>query len=228
MSSDEFGLFCTYLYLSGNKRVKSILSIFLVFLMTSRIDLGWLPSGTRWHMLLRDHNRLPPPQHNAGSSSGSFKNPFFNNEQSSITAAVTLLGHPGIGMQCDVRRNCDFSSCPPQAKPWLLVVLVLRILAGQPTIYHHKPKICYVFNGDGLYEVNFRDAGIHSSGRRQFSRPISSQYWCLVYCNRAVQDVPDFLATLRAFIVQSVPPRDDRLKSWRKTYDHFLSSLWGD
>ena len=33
MSSDEFDLFCTYLYLSGNKCVKSKLSIFLVFLM---------------------------------------------------------------------------------------------------------------------------------------------------------------------------------------------------
>jgi hypothetical protein len=42
MSSDEFDLFCTYLYLSGNKRVKSKLSIFLVFLMHG---LGGLESG---------------------------------------------------------------------------------------------------------------------------------------------------------------------------------------
>jgi hypothetical protein len=37
MSSDEFDLFCTYLYLSGNKRVKSKLSIFLVFLMKETV-----------------------------------------------------------------------------------------------------------------------------------------------------------------------------------------------
>ena len=39
MSSDEFDLFCTYLYLSGNKRVKSKLSIFPVFLMDIGADV---------------------------------------------------------------------------------------------------------------------------------------------------------------------------------------------
>jgi hypothetical protein len=38
MSSDEFDLFCTYMYLSGNKRVKSKLSIFLVFLAATRLN----------------------------------------------------------------------------------------------------------------------------------------------------------------------------------------------
>ena len=45
-SSDEFDLFCTYLYLSGNKRVKSKLSIFLVLQVTctkscSRVGLNF-------------------------------------------------------------------------------------------------------------------------------------------------------------------------------------------
>jgi hypothetical protein len=51
------------------------------------------------------HNDLPALQHDTGSSSGEFKNPFFNTVPSNFTAAVTLLGHPGIGKQCDARPN---------------------------------------------------------------------------------------------------------------------------
>jgi hypothetical protein len=40
MSSDEFHLFSTYLYLFGNKCVKSKLSIFLIFLMNKIIQFG--------------------------------------------------------------------------------------------------------------------------------------------------------------------------------------------
>ena len=50
------------------------------------------------------HNELPSLQHDTGYS-GEFKNPFFNTVPSNRTAAVTLLGHPGIGMQCDAHRN---------------------------------------------------------------------------------------------------------------------------
>ena len=39
MSLDEFDLFRTYLYLSGNKRVKSKLRNFLVFLMLQWVKL---------------------------------------------------------------------------------------------------------------------------------------------------------------------------------------------
>jgi hypothetical protein len=45
-------------------------------------------------------------------SSGAFRNPFLNTEQSMI-GAVTLLGHPGIGKQSMQYNVCDFSSCPP-------------------------------------------------------------------------------------------------------------------
>ncbi|KAF8509907.1 hypothetical protein JB92DRAFT_2943287, partial [Gautieria morchelliformis] len=76
--------------------------------------------------------------------------------------AVTLLGHPGIGKSL-----------------WAILVLVLRILAGHPTIYHSQSQICYVFNADGLYVVNLGDAGLQS-GHRRFYDAISSNYWCLV------------------------------------------------
>jgi hypothetical protein len=62
------------------------------------------------------HNDLPPLQHNTSSSSGEFKNPFFNTEPSSITAAVTLLGHPGIGQQCNARRDFVISHLAPMIR----------------------------------------------------------------------------------------------------------------
>jgi hypothetical protein len=55
------------------------------------------------------HMALPPPQHGQSSSPGDFKNPFLNSVLSNVTA-VSLLGHPGIGKQCEARRNCDSSS----------------------------------------------------------------------------------------------------------------------
>ena len=45
MSSDEFDLFCTYLHLSGNKCIKSKLSIFLVLLMTT-VRAGFMESSS--------------------------------------------------------------------------------------------------------------------------------------------------------------------------------------
>jgi hypothetical protein len=98
-------------------------------------------------------------------------------------------------------------------------VLVLRILAGHPTIYHFQSQICYVFNADGLYEVNLGDAGLESE-RGWFYKAISSQYWCLVNCNNTVLDVPLFLSSLRAFLVQSASPHSNRLK-WRNKYNYF-------
>ena len=40
-----------------------------------------------------------PPQNDAAEVPIAFHNPFFGLEEQSTTAAVTLLGHPGIGMQ---------------------------------------------------------------------------------------------------------------------------------
>ena len=98
-------------------------------------------------------------------------------------------------------------------------MLVLRTLAGHPTIYHYESQICYVINADGLYEVNLGDVGLESEDE-QFYSAISSQYWCLVDCNRTVPDVPPFLSYLRAFLVQSASPSRDRLE-WRKKYDYY-------
>jgi hypothetical protein len=55
------------------------------------------------------HNVLPPPNLLNASPSEEFENPFFNTEPSNLTAAVTLIGHPGIGKQCDaVQRSSEF------------------------------------------------------------------------------------------------------------------------
>jgi hypothetical protein len=50
------------------------------------------------------NNKLPPLQQDRAYSA-EFENPFFNTVPSNITAAVILLGHPGIGKPCDARRN---------------------------------------------------------------------------------------------------------------------------
>ncbi|KAF8524245.1 hypothetical protein JB92DRAFT_3109660 [Gautieria morchelliformis] len=141
-----------------------------------------------------------PLQDATGSYSGEVDNPFYNTVPSNVTGAVTLLGHPGIGKSL-----------------WAILVLVLRILAGRPTIYHSQSQICYVFNADGLYVVNLGDAGLQSE-RWRFYHAISSDYWCLVDCNRTVQGVPESLSCLEAFIVQSASPRIQRLE-WRKKYE---------
>ncbi|KAF8806595.1 hypothetical protein BYT27DRAFT_7141270 [Phlegmacium glaucopus] len=150
-------------------------------------------------------NGLPPPLHESSTGTQDFKNPYLQvTQQSSIIGAVTLLGHPGIGKSL-----------------WLLIVLFLRVLAGCPTIYHFEPGNCYVFNADGLYEVNFGDTGLglQPSGRLHFNKAISSQYWCLVDSNRSVTSVPPFLALLGTFLIQVASPRSDPIE-WRKKYDH--------
>lgn len=63
------------------------------------------------------------PQNDAADDPITFDNPFLDNNVQNIRGAVTLLGHPGIGKSL-----------------WLIVVLVLRVLAGCPTIYHSKPN----------------------------------------------------------------------------------------
>lgn len=62
------------------------------------------------------HNDRPPSHHNTSYPSGELKNPFFNTEPSNITAAVTLLGHPGIGKQFDDRRHFVISHLAPMIR----------------------------------------------------------------------------------------------------------------
>ncbi|KIM89450.1 hypothetical protein PILCRDRAFT_2664 [Piloderma croceum F 1598] len=152
---------------------------------------------------------LPLPLHDF---SRDFEKPFLD-KQSSMIGAVMLLEHPGIGKSL-----------------WQLFVLVLRILAGRPTIYHFEPEICYVFDADGLYEVNFGTiGGLQSLGRWQFNKAVSPQYWCLGNSSQTVRDVPPFLASLRVFLVQSTSPHIERIE-WRKKYDYvaipYLMKNW--
>ncbi|KIM90408.1 hypothetical protein PILCRDRAFT_1716 [Piloderma croceum F 1598] len=172
----------------------------------TRKELNFVVSEDDYRQALDDicnfatNKALPPPLHDF--SFGGFKNPFLNTEQSGMIGAVTLLGHPGIGKSL-----------------WLYIVLVLRILAGRPTIYHFGPDICYVFDADGLYEVNFGNTGLQSSGHWQFNNAISQQDWCLVDSNQTVVSVPPFLASLPIFLVQSASPRSERIE-WSKKYNH--------
>jgi hypothetical protein len=99
----------------------------------------------------------------------------------------------------------------------MYLVLTLRVLAGRPTIYHYRTESCFVFNADGLYEVPFAKLGVDAE--LQFYVAISSQYWCLIDCNRLVLDVPPQLSTLRSFLLQSASPRKGQL-NWQNKYNH--------
>ncbi|KIL71128.1 hypothetical protein M378DRAFT_201760 [Amanita muscaria Koide BX008] len=152
-----------------------------------------------------------PPQNNTVEGPIRFYNPFFDNEVQSKECAVTVLGHPGIGKSL-----------------WLIVVLVLRILAGYPTIYYSSSNILYIFNADGLYRVDPTNLEFKRA-RAPFYKAISPQYWCLVDCNRDVVDVPFFLSRTRAFIVQTASPRSERIdwvKKYQSTSTRYFTKNW--
>ena len=94
-------------------------------------------------------------------------------------------------------------------------MLVLRILAGCPTIYHTTANYYYIFNADGLYIADPTNKFFEAY--EDFYIAISPEYWCLVDCNRTVPDVPVFLARTLAFIVQAASPRSERI-DWVKKY----------
>jgi hypothetical protein len=95
-------------------------------------------------------------------------------------------------------------------------VLVLRILAGCPTIFQSASNTFYIFNAVGLYSVDLTNTEL-SVEKYRFYKEISPQYWCLVDCNRDVPDVPHFLSQSRAFILQAASPRSERI-DWVKKY----------
>jgi hypothetical protein len=94
----------------------------------------------------------------------------------------------------------------------MYLVLVLRVLAGRPTIYQHRPERCLVFNADGLYEVPFTKLGVDAEA--QFYVAISSQYWCMIGRNKFVtdSDVPFQLSTLRVVRRGSLPTAERTIR----------------
>ena len=96
-------------------------------------------------------------------------------------------------------------------------MLVLRILAGCPTIFQSRPNIFYIFNAVGLYSVDLNNFGLAVEEYR-FYKAISPQYWCLVDCNSDVPDMLYFLSQSRAFILQVASPRSERI-DWVKKYN---------
>ena len=97
-------------------------------------------------------------------------------------------------------------------------MLVLRILAGCPTIFHSTSNIFYIFNAVGLYRVDLTNVELFVEQYR-FYKAISPQYWCLVDCNRSVPNMPPFLSQSHAFIIQATPPRSERI-DWVKKYGY--------
>ncbi|KAF5379246.1 hypothetical protein D9615_006049 [Tricholomella constricta] len=145
------------------------------------------------------HSELPDTGSRSDKSPIAFSNPFLNNKIVSMSIAVILLGHPGIGKSL-----------------WLIFVLVLRILAGCPTIFHFRSNTCYLFNAQGLYKINLADEEFIDA-QHHFRKVVSPQYWCLVDSNHSVPDVPPQLSQTRAFILQVASPRFDRV-DWVKKH----------
>lgn len=92
---------------------------------------------------------------------------------------------------------------------FLIYVLVLRILAGLPTILMTESDRFFIFQESGVIEVKSKDAS-------EFQAQISDKFWCLVDSNADLVGVPTCISDLGCFIVQAASPRATRLDWWTK------------
>lgn len=94
---------------------------------------------------------------------------------------------------------------------WLIIVLILRLIAGLPTILQLRPNRLYYFDDSGVHQLKYTS----STDAFEFRTQFAPSTWCLVDANIDVQTVPSFIRDLRLFIVQTSPPRAERVQ-WHK------------
>ncbi|KAF5381962.1 hypothetical protein D9615_004249 [Tricholomella constricta] len=130
------------------------------------------------------------------------KNPFKNNpslQQRRQASGFILLGNPGIGKTV-----------------WLKFLLVLRLLARQPTIFQDRPQHFLFFDGERVFSRDcegdsFAALYLINSGQ------IPKYTWCLIDTNDALTTIPQSIHDLQLFIVQSSSPHSQRLHWLNKT-----------
>ena len=87
----------------------------------------------------------------------------------------------------------------------LVLILVLRIKAGLPTVYQCVTSVLHFFKDDGVYEFKCADDGnpVESSEFRSYVPQLAT--WALVDSNATLVGIPMLVAN-RCFIVQASPP----------------------
>ncbi|KAJ3508499.1 hypothetical protein NLJ89_g5717 [Agrocybe chaxingu] len=88
---------------------------------------------------------------------------------------------------------------------WLMLVLILRLHAGLPTIFQSRPNDIYFFHADGVVCVE----SVTTLGKR------ANNVWALVDSNAALQSVDKAFFQKGAFVVQAASPKDERI-NWVK------------
>ncbi|KDQ05913.1 hypothetical protein BOTBODRAFT_279886 [Botryobasidium botryosum FD-172 SS1] len=117
------------------------------------------------------------------------ENPFSDRESSEQAVcphAFIVHGHPGVGKTL-----------------WLKYVLVLRLLAGLPTIFADKEKHLYIFNEAGAFVFDNYQDRLRGSAMSDFDKAMADGYWCLVDSTESLIGVPTFITNLDQFVVQA-------------------------
>ena len=97
---------------------------------------------------------------------------------------------------------------------WLLVVLILHLQAGLPTIYQSRTDHMYVFNDEGVFKFLCGYLGEPDWFEPKRCTP-SPTTWALIDSNQNLINVPMTYQN-NFFIVQTPSPRPDRFAWQRK------------
>ena len=96
----------------------------------------------------------------------------------------------------------------------LILILVLRIKAGLPTVYQCVSSVLHFFKDDGVYEFKCAKDGnpVESFEFRSYVPQLAT--WALVDSNASLVSIPTLVAS-RCFVVQASSPRPDGI-AWTK------------
>ncbi|KDQ06434.1 hypothetical protein BOTBODRAFT_193036 [Botryobasidium botryosum FD-172 SS1] len=135
------------------------------------------------------------------------ENPFSDREasvQATRPHAFILHGHPGVGKTL-----------------WLKYILVLRLLAGLPTIFVDNAQHLNIFNGAGAFKYKDYETELGGLAQWKFSTAMTDGCWRMVDSNDSLLRVPTFITGLRQFMMQAASPCAQRTK-WvhRVTHPH--------
>jgi len=143
-----------------------------------------------------------------------FENPFskLSAKSLSLMGGFILTGHPGIGEYHNVSSKIETPSLLFTGKTvWLLVVLILRLQAGLPSIYQSEVDHMHVFNDEGVFKFNCGPRG--NPDWTELERYVPPTAWALVDSNQNLITVPMCYQN-RLFVVQASSPRRDRF-AWQ-------------
>lgn len=100
-------------------------------------------------------------------------------------SGIILLGHPGIGKLsfCVHRPHSDPTSLGKTL--WLLLLLVLRLKAGLPTIWQNHSDNFYLFTEDGV--IKFTIAHHSHANSDEYTALVPKETWCMIDSNKKLR-----------------------------------------